>query len=169
MPNTGAGSASRYIGWLAVALLVILLDQVSKITIVSNLHDYQLIRYTSFFDLVLVYNTGAAFSFLAQAGGWQMLFFSALALVISVIIAIALWRHQHQSRFCMALAGIMGGALGNVIDRLRLGKVIDFLQLHIGTHYWPAFNIADCAIVGGAMLLVLDSFLSKSDKHGNTP
>ncbi|MEJ5211083.1 MAG: signal peptidase II, partial [Burkholderiales bacterium] len=112
---------------------------------------------TAFFNLVLAHNTGAAFSLLAQAGGWQRLFFIAVALVATTVIVWLLHRHRHESRFCIALAGILGGALGNLIDRVRLGYVVDFLDFHAAGWHWPAFNVADMAITGGAVLLVWDS------------
>jgi len=113
---------------------------------------------TSFFDLVRYHNEGAAFSFLAAAGGWQRVLFSVIALVASAVIIYLLRKSQEQKLFCFALALILGGALGNLYDRITLGYVIDFLYFHYQTWYWPAFNVADSAISCGVALLLLDSF-----------
>lgn len=142
--------------WLGIAAVVVLLDQLSKITM-SRLLAYGESEYiSSFFNLVMVYNPGAAFSFLANSGGWQRWFFSALALAVSVMIVWMLNRNASQRMFCWSLSLILGGAVGNLIDRLAYGHVIDFLDFHIGGWHWPAFNIADGAITIGAALFVLD-------------
>jgi signal peptidase II len=104
----------------------------------------------------MVYNQGAAFSFLASSGGWQRWFFSGLAFVVSLVIIWMLWKNASQRLFCWSLSLILGGAVGNLIDRLIYGHVIDFLDFHIGTLHWPAFNVADSAITLGAALFVLD-------------
>lgn len=155
----------RFYVWIVIALLFIGFDQLTKYWVQQALYPGQLITYSTFFDLVLVFNTGAAFSFLAHAGGWQMLFFSGIAFIVSAVILHQLWKDSSKSLYCLSLTGIMGGALGNVIDRIYLGKVVDFLQFHAGSHYWPAFNAADCFIVGGAILLVLDSLLHSKQKE----
>jgi signal peptidase II len=142
--------------WLGVALIVILFDQLSKIAIAKVFTYGQSVSVAPFFNLVLVYNRGAAFSFLAAAGGWQRWAFTALGVVAALVICYLLKRHGNQRLFCAALALILGGALGNVIDRLAYGHVIDFLDFHVGTWHWPAFNLADSAITIGAMLLVFD-------------
>lgn len=152
--------------WFLIAALVLLADQASKIAVVESLYYGQSIPFTSFFNLVLVHNTGAAFSFLADAGGWQRYFFSGLGIVVAAVISRMLVRHHAETRFCWALALILGGALGNVIDRGLYGYVIDFLDFHLAGNHWPAFNLADAAIVGGAMLMVLDSFIKPSAKAG---
>ena len=145
--------------WLALALAVIALDQASKLAILANLDlGERLPIIPGIFNLTLAYNPGAAFSFLADAGGWQRHFFTALALVISAGIVWLLKRHANEPRYCLQLALVLGGAVGNVIDRLIHGHVIDFIQVYYQTHYWPAFNIADSAICAGAALMVLDSF-----------
>jgi len=113
---------------------------------------------TSFFDLVRYHNEGAAFSFLAGAGGWQRIFFSAIAIVASVVIVYLLRKHKAEKLFCFALALVLGGALGNLYDRLTLGYVVDFLLFHYQGWYWPAFNVADSAISCGVVLLLIDSF-----------
>ncbi len=142
--------------WLGIAAVVVLLDQLSKITMSRLLAYGQSEPVSSFFNLVMVYNPGAAFSFLANSGGWQRWFFSALALAVSIFIVWMLNRNASQRMFCWALSLILGGAVGNLIDRLAYGHVIDFLDFHVGGWHWPAFNIADGAITIGAALFVLD-------------
>lgn len=142
--------------WLLIAALIIVLDQLSKI-VVERKFDYgDSVPVTDFFNLVLVYNRGAAFSFLASAGGWQRWFFIGLGTVAAGFIVFMLARHGGQKLFGWALALILGGAIGNVIDRIVYGHVIDFLDFHVAGYHWPAFNIADSAITLGAVLLVLD-------------
>jgi len=142
--------------WLGVAVVVILADQLTKIAMSSVFHPYEGRAITSFFNLVLVFNRGAAFSFLAAAGGWQRWAFTALGVAAALVICYLIKRHATQRLFCTALALILGGALGNVIDRLMYGHVIDFLDFHAGNWHWPAFNVADSAITIGAVLLVFD-------------
>lgn len=158
--NFSAGSTtsgSSLIPWLGLATIIILFDQVSKITITKLFAYAESLRITSFFNLTLVYNKGAAFSFLAAESGWQRYFFTAIGLIAAAYITYLLKRHATQKLFCGALAMIMGGALGNVIDRLLYGHVIDFLDFHYQEIYhFPAFNIADSAIVVGAALFILD-------------
>jgi signal peptidase II len=143
--------------WLTIATVVLLLDQLSKYALTQSLADGRMVEVTSFFNLVLVHNSGAAFSFLASAAGWQRAFFIGIALVASVWIVLLLRRHPREMLFCFALSLILGGALGNVIDRIWLGAVIDFLDFHAAGWHWPAFNVADSAITCGAALLVWDS------------
>lgn len=154
--------------WLGLALLVLVLDQASKHAIEATFQfGEQLALIPSFFNLTLAYNPGAAFSFLADAGGWQRYFFTALALGVSVFIVFLLKKHHAETRYALALALILGGALGNAIDRMLLGHVIDFIQIHYQQRwYYPAFNIADSAICIGAVLMVIDSFRreAKSEK-----
>ncbi|WP_442793619.1 signal peptidase II [Paraburkholderia sp. ZP32-5] len=155
MSKTSARSSSLA-PWLGIALIVILFDQLTKIA-VRKVFEYGVPHeITSFFNLILVYNRGAAFSFLAMAGGWQRWAFTALGVVAALVICYLLKRHSGQKMFCTALALILGGALGNVIDRLMYGHVVDFLDFHVGGWHWPAFNLADSAITIGAILLVLD-------------
>jgi len=142
--------------WLGIATLVLLLDQLSKVTITRLFAYGESHPVTSFFNLVLVYNKGAAFSFLADQGGWQRWFFTALGIAASLFIVYLLKRHAGQRMFCWALALVMGGAIGNVIDRAIYGHVIDFLDVHVGGWHWPAFNVADSAICIGAVLFILD-------------
>lgn len=145
--------------WLLVAIVVIAADQASKFVIekVFNFGDVRPV--TGFFNLVLTYNKGAAFSFLAGASGWQHTFLVAVGMGASLFILYLLARHGTQKLFSLALALILGGAIGNVIDRLIHGHVIDFLDFHWRGWHWPAFNIADSAIVCGAGLLILDELL----------
>jgi signal peptidase II len=151
-PSTGSMAP-----WLGIAFIVILLDQLSKITITKlfALGEEKVI--TSFFNLVLAYNYGAAFSFLDKAGGWQRHMFTAIGIGAALYIIYLLKRNSGQRLFCWALALILGGALGNVIDRIAYGHVVDFLDFHWqGFGHFPAFNIADSAICIGAALFVLD-------------
>jgi signal peptidase II len=142
--------------WLGVALIVILFDQLAKIA-VQKVFAYGVPHeVTPFFNFFLVYNRGAAFSFLAAAGGWQRWAFTAIGVIAALVICYLLKRHGAQRLFCTALALILGGAMGNVIDRLVYGHVIDFLDFHVASWHWPAFNLADSAITLGAILLVLD-------------
>lgn len=145
--------------WLGLAAVVVLLDQLAKLTI-ERLFDYGDVHpVTGFFNLVLTYNRGAAFSFLAGASGWQKQFLTTIAIVASLFIVFLLARHGAQRLFSLALALILGGAIGNVIDRIAYGHVIDFLDLHWRGWHWPAFNVADAAIVCGAGLLIVDELL----------
>ena len=144
--------------WLWLSGLVIALDQVSKWLAEQFLLPGQPVPVLPFFNLTLLYNTGAAFSFLAQAGGWQRWFFLLLSLTISVALVIWIGRLQRgQTLLAIALSLILGGAVGNLIDRIVHGHVIDFIQLYYERWYWPAFNVADSAITVGAILLVLDN------------
>ncbi len=157
---------SSLLPWLGIALLVILSDQLSKTLIIGSFQLGDSHTVTSFFNLVRVHNAGAAFSFLAGASGWQRWFFIGLGLAATVFIVWMLKQHGGQRLFSGALALILGGALGNVIDRLLHGHVIDFLQFHwdwlapvFPGGYFPSFNIADSTITVGAVLLILDELL----------
>jgi len=150
--------------WLGLSALIILLDQSSKMWISDHFAFGESLRVLDVFDLVLAHNTGAAFSFLSDAGGMQRWLFSSIAVVASAWIVWLLRRHSAQTLFALALSLILGGALGNLIDRIAYGHVVDFLHFHWNEHYFPAFNIADSAITCGAFLLILDSF--KGHKHG---
>ncbi len=142
--------------WLGVAAIVILIDQVTKTLIVSSFQLGGSHTVTSFFNIVRWHNTGAAFSFLAGAAGWQRWFFVGLGAAAALFIVWMLSRHGGQRLFSWALALILGGAIGNVIDRVLHGYVIDFIQVHYGRAYFPSFNVADSAITLGAILLILD-------------
>ncbi len=145
--------------WLALALLLALLDQLTKVLILGAFEHGQSTPMTSFFNLVRVHNSGAAFSFLAGASGWQRWFFTAIGVAATVFIVYLLRAHPGQKLFCFALACILGGAVGNVIDRLLHGYVVDFLDFHWGGWHFPAFNLADSAITLGAICLILDELL----------
>lgn len=150
--------------WLWLSALIIVLDQLSKAWITSHFVYGESLTIFGVFNLVLAHNTGAAFSFLNDAGGMQRWLFSAIAIVASGWIVLMLRKHATQMLFALALSLILGGALGNLIDRLAYGYVVDFLLFHWNEHYFPAFNLADSAITCGAFLLILDSF--KRKEHG---
>ena len=153
--------------WLWLSALVILLDQGTKYLAENQLQLYQPVPVLPFFNFTLAYNTGAAFSFLADAGGWQRWFFMGLAFTVS--IGLVFWLHRLRASAlweAIAVALILGGALGNVIDRLWRSHVIDFIDLYYQGWHWPAFNIADSAITVGAVLLVLQSLLGQPAREG---
>jgi signal peptidase II len=145
--------------WLSLALIIILLDQFTKILIVGAYRLGDATRITSFFNIVRVHNEGAAFSFLASAGGWQRWFFTAVGVIAVVAIVWMLRSHAGQKLFAFALSMILGGAVGNVIDRVWYGYVVDFLDFHTAGIHFPAFNVADAAITLGAFCLILDELL----------
>jgi signal peptidase II len=156
----------KVLPWYALALLVVLLDQLSKYLISASFSYGEARAYGGFFNLVLTHNRGAAFSFLASAAGWQRGFFIAIALTAIVVISVLLVRHVRERLFCFSLALILGGAIGNVIDRIALGYVVDFLDFHFSGWHWPAFNLADSAITAGAVLLVADSIWPGAKRAG---
>ena len=148
--------------WYVIALVVISLDQASKHAIEAVFEYGETKIFTSFFNFTLAYNTGAAFSFLAEAGGWQRWFFTVIAVVASVILSVWIARcAQHKPREAFGLAFILGGALGNLYDRIVLGHVVDFIVVHYQNYYWPAFNLADSAITFGAAVLIVDMLFGK--------
>ncbi|MDD4880229.1 MAG: signal peptidase II [Gallionellaceae bacterium] len=148
--------------WLWLSALTLVLDQVTKLAVMAKLAPYQdVIPLTGFFNLVHVHNTGAAFSLFADQPGWQRGFFIVLALAAAAVIFDLLRKVNCRAQFCVALALILGGALGNVIDRVLYGHVIDFLDFYVGAWHWPAFNVADSGITLGAALLILDAFRRK--------
>ena len=144
--------------WLLISAVIIALDQTTKLWIQSVLAYGEHFSVTSFLDLLLVHNQGAAFSFLADAGGWQRILFSAFALVAAGVIIYLLRKSPEKTLYCFALSLILGGALGNLYDRLTLGYVVDFLYFHYQAHGFPAFNVADSAITSGVILLLVDGF-----------
>jgi len=152
---------------LAIALIVLILDLATKYWIESILLYGQHIPVTGFFNLVLTYNAGAAFSFLSEASGWQRWFLSAVAAIASIVITYLLYKYKDEKLFCLSLSLILGGALGNLWDRITLGHVVDFLDFYIGDYHWPAFNIADSAIFIGAVLLIIESFSSKEKNESD--
>jgi len=152
-------SGGSLLPWLGIALIVILIDQFTKTLILGTFQLNDSHTVTSFFNVVRVHNTGAAFSFLAGAGGWQRWFFVGLGAAAALFIVWMLRSHSGQRLFSGALALILGGALGNVIDRLMHGYVVDFIQVHYQSSYFPSFNVADSAITVGAVCLILDELL----------
>jgi signal peptidase II len=144
--------------WFAISAIVAALDLYTKHLIQGAFQYGDHLTITSFFDLVRFHNEGAAFSFLANAGGWQKLFFSGISVVAIIVISYLIRKHHTQKLFCLGLALVLGGAIGNLYDRITLGYVVDFLYFHYQSFYWPAFNVADSAICAGVGLLLLDSF-----------
>ncbi len=151
--------------WYVLAGVVIVLDQLSKWVVLKNIGFGETIYVAPFWNWVLAFNPGAAFSFLADQPGWQRWLFSALALAVSGWLAIMLRQHPQQKLLSLALSLVMGGALGNVIDRIRFGAVVDFIQWHAAGYFWPAFNIADSAITIGAILLVIEQLTATTKKE----
>jgi signal peptidase II len=151
-----ASSATSLWLWLGLVGVVVLLDQFSKALIAGSFRADETRTVTSFFNVVYWHNRGAAWSFLAGAGGWQRWFFIGLALAACAFILWLLIRHSSQKLFCFAISMVMGGAIGNVVDRIWRGEVVDFIQVHWRTWYFPAFNLADSAITLGAICLILD-------------
>ncbi len=147
--------------WLVLAGVVIALDQITKAWVLTTLHVGESVMVTPFFNLVLLFNPGASFSFLADAGGWQRWFFIVLALAISVWLVTMLRRHGAERLMPLSLALILGGAIGNVIDRLRFGAVADFLHFHWDEHFFPAFNVADSCITVGVVLMLWHELFGK--------
>ena len=145
--------------WLGLALILVLADQFTKVLILGNYQYGDSTYVAPFFNIVRAHNTGAAFSFLANADGWQRWLFTGIGAAAAVFILWLLRSHAHQKMFAFALACILGGAIGNVIDRLLHGYVVDFLQFHWKGWYFPAFNVADSAITVGAVCLILDELL----------
>jgi signal peptidase II len=159
MPEHRAGPRAAW-PYLLLALAVIVSDQITKLAVLNRFEPGErLAVIPGLFDLTLLFNRGAAFSFLAGHDGWQRWFFVVIALAASAFILYLLLRHRQQRMFSLALGLILGGAIGNVIDRLLYGQVVDFLLLHQGNWYFPAFNVADSAISVGAVLLILDELL----------
>lgn len=153
MPERGRNA----LVWLWLSLLVLLLDQASKLAVIEQLAAYvDVIAITGFFNLVHVHNTGAAFSLFADQPGWQRGFFIGVAALAAAVILYLMHKTQGRRLFSIALALILGGAIGNVIDRILYGHVIDFLDIYVGSWHWPAFNVADAAISIGAVMLIWD-------------
>ena len=145
--------------WLAWAIVILIADQVTKTLILNNYRLGDSTFITSFFNIVRAHNTGAAFSFLADAGGWQRWLFTGIGVAATIFIVWQLRAHPGQKLFSFALSSILGGAVGNVVDRLMHGYVVDFLQFHYAGWYFPSFNLADSAITVGAACLILDELL----------
>ncbi len=152
-------SSSGMLPWLGLSLIILIADQFTKVLILGYYQLGDSTRVTDFFNVVRWHNTGAAFSFLAGASGWQRWFFTGIGLLAATVIVWMLKSHAGQKLFAFALACILGGAVGNVIDRVLYGYVVDFLDFHWGGWHFPAFNIADSAISIGAVCLILDELL----------
>ena len=150
--------------WLSLSALIVAVDQTAKYAVIQSLAIGKAIAVTPFFNLVLVYNPGAAFSFLSDAAGWQRWLFVAIALAASAWIVWLLNRYPRQTLFSLALSLVLAGAAGNVVDRIFLGAVVDFLDVHAFGWHWPAFNVADSAITCGAVLLAWDALRPRSRK-----
>jgi signal peptidase II len=157
--HTFIRNTTSYWVWLSIAALILIADQFTKVLMVSTYQLGEGFPVTEFFNIVRVHNEGAAFSFLATAGGWQRWFFTGLGLVATLFMVWMLKRHPGQKLFGFAIACILGGAIGNVLDRVMYGYVVDFLDFHYAGIHFPAFNVADCGISVGAALLILDEVL----------
>ena len=149
---------SKAAPWFVAAAAVVLADQLTKWLVLSHFAPGEHVELTGFFNMILVFNKGAAFSFLAAAPGWQTPLLAVFAVVAALVVAVLLVRSPERRVLCAGLALILGGALGNLVDRLRFGQVVDFLDFHAAGWHWPAFNVADSAITIGAALLILDGF-----------
>ncbi len=150
--------------WLFLSLIILILDQITKTWVSTHLSYNQPVNILPYFDLRLLHNTGAAWSILADQGGWQRWFLSALAIIVSIVIMIWLTRLDSKQRWlACALALILGGALGNVVDRLIYGYVVDFIDIYYQAWHWPAFNIADIGISIGAVMLLIDAIIFKQE------
>ena len=144
--------------WLSISAAVVALDLYTKHLIEAAFQFGEQLKITAFFDLVRYHNEGAAFGFLNDAGGWQKWFFTAISVFAVIVITYLIKKNPSQKLFCFGLALVLGGAIGNLYDRITLGYVVDFLNFHIGDYYWPAFNVADSAICVGVAILLIDSF-----------
>ena len=142
--------------WIGLSMVVVILDQISKLIVLNTIPYRSSIRVNDFLNWVLVFNPGAAFSFLANGGGWQKWFFIAIGLIATIVMIWLLFRHAQQSIFCFSISMILGGAVGNLIDRFTHGAVVDFIDVYYRQYHWPAFNVADSAITLGTFLLILD-------------
>jgi signal peptidase II len=155
------GKFRRVVPWLGLAAVIVLLDQATKLLVLARFAHGESLPVTPFFNLVLVYNKGAAFSFLAGAPGWQTPLLVAIASIAIVIVSWMLWRNPSRLVLDIGLTLILGGAIGNLIDRIAYGQVVDFLLFHVYGWSYPAFNVADSAITVGAALLIIESFMPR--------
>ena len=160
VPESGSG-----IKWLWLTVVLLILDQATKHYVAANMALFESIPVLPFFSITYVHNLGAAFSFLADQGGWQRWFFAAIAFIASIVFLVWLKKTPKENvMLSVAFALMLSGALGNLIDRVMLGYVIDFLDFYYQQHHWPAFNVADSAIFVGAVLMILDSFKNEQSK-----
>jgi signal peptidase II len=150
-------------GWFALAAAILVADRLTKLAVLAVFAPGESRPVTGFFNLVLVFNKGAAFSILAGAPGWQTTLFAAIAIAAAVIVSVLLVRHPEKRLFALGLALILGGALGNLWDRIAYGHVVDFLDFHAAGWHWPAFNVADSGITLGAGILIAESFLHRGE------
>jgi signal peptidase II len=158
---------SRAWRWFALSAAIVAVDQLTKWLVLGYFENrYPRVELTGFFNLVLVFNKGAAFSLFAQAAGWQTPLLAAFALAAAVIVSVLIVRNPGRGLLCLGLALILGGALGNLIDRVRFGHVVDFLDFHALGWHWPAFNVADSAISVGAVILILEGFVHHEKRAG---
>jgi signal peptidase II len=161
----------RWTKWLGISAIIFVLDQITKYAMTSNFADYESKTILPFFNLVLTYNKGAAFSFLSNASGWQREFFIVITIIITMVLLWMMRANQQNRLLSIALALVIGGAMGNLYDRVLHGQVTDFIQIHamgfMNLPPWPAFNIADSAICVGAALLIWDSFRSSNNEKAN--
>jgi len=158
-------SFRRALPWFGLAVAIIALDRLTKVLVLQSFAPGETVAVTGFLNMVLVFNKGAAFSFLAGASGWQSGFFAVVAAVASVVIGVLLVRHPANRLLAVGLALILGGALGNLWDRLLWGHVVDFLDFHAAGWHWPAFNVADSGITSGAVLLIVESFVRRDGER----
>jgi signal peptidase II len=157
---------SRAWPWFALAIGVVVVDQLSKALVLASFAPGERLELTAFLNLVLVFNRGAAFSLLAQAPGWQTPVLIAIALAAAAILSALIVRNLGRRLLCGGLALVLGGALGNLVDRLRFGHVVDFVDLHAAGWHWPAFNVADSGITIGAAILILEGFFGHERRAG---
>ena len=166
MANTNPTQSYSMLRWTLISFVVILLDQVTKAFATAKLTMFDPVAVMPMFNFTLMHNEGAAFSFLSDAGGWQRWFFAGLASIVSIAIFIWIKRLSNQEKgMAISLSLILGGAIGNLIDRVRFGYVVDFLDVYYDTSHWPAFNIADAAISVGAVIMIIYSFKEDTSKE----
>ena len=152
------------IKWFSISAIIIAADLYTKHLVQNSFVYGDMLTITSFFDLVRYHNQGSAFGFLADAGGWQKLFFNGVSVLAIMVISYLIRKHATEKLFCLGLALVLGGAIGNFYDRITLGYVVDFLNFHYHNIHWPAFNVADSAICVGVACLLLDSFKKAPQK-----
>jgi len=155
----------RAAGWFGLAAVLLIADRLSKLAVLEAFAPGERLELTGFFNLVLVFNRGAAFSFLADASGWQTALFAAIAIGAALVVSWLILRSPERRLLCTGLALILGGAIGNLVDRLMYGHVVDFVDLHAFGWHWPAFNIADSGITVGAGLVILEGFLQREARE----